>query len=96
MRVAKVGRTTGYTTGLVFDLSADVRVEYELGVLIFQDQLLIRGSTGMFSDSGDSGSVIVDRTTHRATALLFAGSASHTIANPLAEVLAQLGVSMVA
>lgn len=95
MRVEKVGRTTGYTTGLVFDLSADVRVEYELGVLIFQDQILIRGSTGMFSDSGDSGSVIVDRATRRATGLLSAGSASHTVASPLADVLAQLRVSMV-
>lgn len=80
---------------MVFDLSADVKIEYDLGVLTFQDQILIRGSNGMFSDRGDSGSVIVDRSTQRATALLFAGSASHTIANPLVEVLAQLGVSMV-
>ena len=95
MRVEKIGRTTGYTTGVVFDVSADVKIEYDLGILTFQEQILIRGSTGMFSDRGDSGSVIVDRTAHRATALLFAGSASHTIANPLVEVLAQLGVSMV-
>jgi hypothetical protein len=95
MRVEKVGRTTGYTTGVVFDVSADVKIEYDLGILTFQDQILVRGSTGMFSDRGDSGSVIVDRTTERATALLFAGSASHTIANPLGEVLAQLAVSMV-
>ena len=95
MRVEKVGRTTGYTTGVVFDLSADVKIEYELGILTYLDQILIRGSSGMFSDRGDSGSVIVDRAKRRATALLFAGSASHTIANPLEEVLAQLGVSMV-
>jgi hypothetical protein len=95
MRVHKVGRTTGYTTGVVFDVSADVKVEYDLGILTFQDQILIRGTDGMFSDRGDSGSVIVDRTTRRATALLFAGSPSHTVANPLAEVLAQLEVSMV-
>jgi hypothetical protein len=95
MRVHKVGRTTGYTTGVVFDVSADVKVEYDLGILTFQDQILIRGTSGMFSDRGDSGSVIVDRTTRRATALLFAGSPSHTVANPLAEVLAQLEVSMV-
>jgi hypothetical protein len=95
MRVEKVGRTTGYTTGVVFDVSADVKIEYDLGMLTFQDQILVRGTTGMFSDRGDSGSVIVDRGTKRATALLFAGSASHTIANPLMDVLAQLGVSMV-
>lgn len=90
MRVEKVGRTTGYTTGTVFDVSADVNVEYNLGMLTFQDQILVRGNGGRFSDHGDSGSVIVDRTTKRATGLLFAGSASHTIANPLVDVLAQL------
>ena len=95
MRVEKVGRTTGYTTGTVFDVSADVKIEYDLGMLTFQDQILVRGSTGPFSDQGDSGSVIVDRATKRATALLFAGSASHTIANPLEEVLAQLALRMV-
>jgi hypothetical protein len=95
MRVEKVGRTTGYTTGIVFDVSADIKIEYDLGMLTFQDQILVRGNAGPFSDHGDSGSVIVDRATKRATALLFAGSASHTIANPLEEVLAQLAVRMV-
>jgi len=95
MRVEKVGRTTGYTTGIVFDVSADIKIEYDLGMLTFQDQILVRGSAGPFSDHGDSGSVIVDRTTKRATALLLAGSASHTVANPLEEVLAQLAVRMV-
>jgi hypothetical protein len=72
-----------------------VKIEYDLGIRTFHDQILIRGTTGMFSDRGDSGSVIIGRTARRATALLFAGSASHTIANPLVEVLAQLGVRMV-
>ena len=64
-------------------------------MLTFQDQILVRGGAGPFSAYGDSGSVIVDRATKRATALLFAGSASHTIANPLEEVLAQLALRMV-
>ena len=95
MRVHKHGRTTGYTTGRVFDASADVTVRYEMGVLAFEDQVLIQGDRGMFSDSGDSGSVIVDRATKRAAALLFAGSRSYTIANRLSEVLSRLGVAMV-
>ena len=57
--------------------------------------MLIRGNAGIFSAPGDSGSVIVDRATRRATALLFAGSSTYTVANPLPDVLAQLGVSMV-
>jgi hypothetical protein len=95
MRVHKVGRTTGYTRGAVIDVSADVAVTYDLGNVTFQGQVLVQGDQGMFSDRGDSGSVIVDRDTQRPTALLFAGSSTHTIANHLADVLAQLGVSMV-
>jgi hypothetical protein len=87
MRVHKHGRTTGYTTGRVFDVNADVVVEYEMGLISFEDQVLIEGDRGAFSDTGDSGSVIVDRKTRRAAALLFAGSSTYTIANHLGKVL---------
>jgi hypothetical protein len=97
MKVHKSGRTTGYRTGVIFDVSADVKVGYEGGTATFQDQILIKGDTAaVFSDSGDSGSLIVDRATRRATALLFAGSASHTIGNHLSDVLAALDVDLVA
>jgi hypothetical protein len=92
MNVEKTGRTTGYTRGSILDVSADVTVGYDIGHLMFQDQFLVVGTTKPFSDAGDSGSMIVDRATKRATGLLFAGSQSHTIANHMSEVLAQLGV----
>lgn len=95
MRVHKHGRTTGYTRGRVIDVAADVNVTYDFGVVRFVDQMVIVGDAGSFSASGDSGSLIVDRASRRATGLLFAGSASHTIANPIAEVLAALGVTLV-
>jgi hypothetical protein len=96
MRVMKVGRTTGYRIGTVVDVSADVNVEYDIGVVSFTDQMLIEGTpTRPFSASGDSGSLIVDRDTKRATGLLFAGSATHTIANHISDVLSQLGVTLV-
>lgn len=96
MRVHKTGRTTGYTTGTIFDVSADVSVSYDSGMLIFEDQILIRGDArGLFSDAGDSGSVIVERSTRRAVALLFAGSETHTVANHLSGVLARLAVNLV-
>lgn len=96
MRVHKVGRTTGYTTGEVFDVSADISVRYDLGLLRFNDQILIRGDAGVpFSAGGDSGSLIVDRKTGRPTGLLFAGSDKFTIANHVADVLAQLAVAVV-
>jgi hypothetical protein len=95
MHVEKTGRTTGFTTGSVMDVSADITVGYDVGNVTFQDQILIVGDRKPFSGPGDSGSVIVDRATRRATALLFAGSDTHTIANHLSDVLARLGVSLV-
>ena len=41
------------------------------------------------------GSLIVDMKTKRPTALLFAGSGSHTVANHLDPVLTSLGVAIV-
>jgi hypothetical protein len=96
MKVHKVGRTTGYTTGVIQDVSADVTVGYDIGAVTFQDQILIVGDGGeSFSDSGDSGSMIVARATRRPTGLLFAGSASHTIANHMQDVLDALAVDIV-
>jgi hypothetical protein len=96
MKVHKHGRTTGYTQGHIYDVSADVSIDYDMGTLIFQDQILIRGDGGSFSNAGDSGSMIVDRATQRPVALLFAGSSTHTIANVMSEVLTRLGVRVVA
>ncbi len=95
MRVHKHGRTTGYTTGHVVDVAADVNVGYDFGTARFVDQIIVVGDAGAsFSNAGDSGSLIVDRGTSRATGLLFAGSASHTIANHIQDVLAALKVSL--
>lgn len=101
MLVMKTGRTTGHTRGTVFDTAADVTVPFNDANgdefdAVFQDQILIVGTPnpGGFSASGDSGSLIVDRTTRRATGLLFAGSSTHTIANHLGDVLAALGVAL--
>jgi len=95
MKVHKSGRTTGYTTGSVFDVSATVKVQYDLGTLTFDDQILIRGDRGAFSAAGDSGSLIVDRGTGRATGLLFGGGPQYTIANHFSDVLTALGATLV-
>ena len=95
MKVHKHGRTTGYTRGQVVDIAADVNVGYDFGTARFIDQIIVIGDSGPFSDSGDSGSLIVDRKTKKATGLLFAGSSSHTIANHIENVLSQLGVTLV-
>lgn len=101
MLVMKTGRTTGHTRGKVIDTSADVNVGFNDKngndiVGTFADQIIIVGtpSPGGFSTNGDSGSLIIDRSTKRATGLLFAGSNTHTVANHIADVLAALGVTL--
>jgi hypothetical protein len=96
MKVLKTGRTTGPTAGTITDIHATVKVQYSLGVCTFDEQVLVVGTGGPFSAAGDSGSVIVQATPRDATALLFAGSTTHTIANRMDAVLTALGVSLVA
>ena len=72
MRVEKVGRGTSYTTGTVFDVSATITLDYELGDLQFVDQILIRGASGVFSADGDSGALVVGVDSGQAIGLLIA------------------------
>jgi len=95
MNVEKVGRTSGFTQGSVFDVTATVKVNYTMGTVIFDDQVLVNSSAGSFSAAGDSGSLIVDSASQQGTALLFAGSATMTIGNKLQNVLNALGISLV-
>lgn len=92
--VQKVGRTTGQTAGAVSGTNATVNVRYSGGTGTFTNQILV--TPGTFSAGGDSGSLIVrDGTNPRPVGLLFAGSSSYTIANPIDAVKAALGVSIV-
>ena len=96
MEVHKFGRTTSYRVGRVTSIATDVKVSYETGSYMFNDQILIEGQGGtMFSDGGDSGSLILTRGTNVAVGLLFAGSATHTLANHIDDVLNAAGVTMV-
>lgn len=95
MNVHKFGRTTGYTVGRVASLDTDVTVGYETGDYTFSSQIIVVGSHGQsFSDAGDSGSLILQRGTNKAVALLFAGSKTHTIANHIGDVLTALKVKL--
>lgn len=100
--VHKVGRTTGVRHGKVTAVELDaVSVQYDIGVVSFDDQVEIEGSgSESFSDSGDSGSLIVDDDM-KGAALLFAGG-DHggsngkglTYANPIGAVLSALRVKL--
>ncbi|HSW27787.1 MAG TPA: hypothetical protein VLJ62_33845, partial [Burkholderiaceae bacterium] len=94
--------TTGVRHGRVTAFELDgVPVEYDIGIVTFDDQIEIEGAgKRSFSDSGDSGSLIVDSQL-QAAALLFAGG-DHggsngkglTYANPIAAVLKALKVKL--
>lgn len=82
-RVQKTGRTTGYTTGNIAAVSYDGWVGYDSGDAYFEDQILI--TPGSFSAPGDSGSCILDMD-ENIIGLLYAGGATHTIANFIEDV----------
>jgi hypothetical protein len=97
MIVHKFGRTSDYTVGRISDIDADFKVQYQTGTYLLKSQLLIKAlSNGVaFSDAGDSGSLIVERATGKAVALLCAGSPAVTLANRFTRVLSALDVSLV-
>lgn len=97
--VQKYGRTTGWTHGTVSELNVTVDVCYaQRGLKCtklarFVNQIGI--TPGTFSDGGDSGSLIVtDNANKNPVALLFAGSSTRTLANPINAVLQRFGVTI--
>jgi len=96
MAVKKSGRTTGLTNGNITAVNATLDVSYGSGKTArFTNQIVV-GSVN-FIAAGDSGSLMVEDvvTNPRAVGLLFAGSSTAAIANPIDDVLNAFGVSMV-
>jgi hypothetical protein len=102
--VKKSGRTTGLTRSSVSGLNATISVAYDNecagGVAFtktFTGQIVIANRGSKFLNSGDSGSLMVEDvgTNPRAVGLLFAGSSTSAIANPIGQVLSFLGATMV-
>ncbi len=99
--VKKSGRTTGLTAGVVtaVAVTADIAYSKKCGqgrqVARFVDQILIE--PGGFSAGGDSGALIVEDASggNRPVGLLFAGSDTVTLANPIGRVLECLGVAFI-
>jgi hypothetical protein len=93
LAVAKSGRTTGYTTGSIQSVNTSVSVGYQKGcgtgkqfTVSYTNQVVI--TPGTFSAGGDSGSLIVSNDgSPNPVALLYAGSTSQTIGNPIQAVV---------
>ncbi len=90
MVVQKSGRTTGYTTGIITQIDATVRIDYYGPSALFEGQLI----ASPMSQPGDSGSAVLDPE-RRVVGLLFAGSDAATLINPITDVLTALRVEVV-
>ena len=102
--VKKSGRTTGLTRSKISGLNANVSVAYEnecaggsAFTKSYTGQIVIANRGSKFLAGGDSGSLMVQdvATNARAIGLLFAGSSTSAIANPIGQVLSFLGATMV-
>jgi hypothetical protein len=90
--VAKSGRSTGLTCSTVSSVNTTAKVDYQPScnqgttfTVTFRNQIVISG--GSFSASGDSGALVVDSDTAVPIGLLYAGSSTDTVANPINDVL---------
>ncbi len=98
--VAKSGRTTGLTCASITSVNTSVNVQYETQcgggstfIVSYTGQVVVGGHG--FSAGGDSGSLIVTSDTAQPIALLFAGSSTSTIGNPIQDVTKAMGVTFV-
>jgi hypothetical protein len=94
--LAKSGRTTGLTCAIVETLDATANVAYETGCatttsfsVTYTDEIVVGNMSNeqSFIGDGDSGSLAVDEATAQPVALMFAGSDTSAIGNPVADVL---------
>jgi hypothetical protein len=102
--VKKSGRTTGLTRSSVSALNGTVSVAYEnecaggaAFTKTFTGQIIVANKRSRFLAGGDSGSMMVEdvSTNPRAVGLLFAGSSTLAVANPIGQVLSFFGATMV-
>ena len=98
--VKKAGRTTGLTRSKISGLNATISVAYEnecaggaAFTKTFTGQIVIANRGSGFLAGGDSGSLMVEdlTTSPKAVGLLYAGSSSLALANPINDVLTYIG-----
>ena len=93
MKVEKVGRTTGLTTGYIAAINVTIKVQYTNFVATFVDQIEVKGN---FIKAGDSGSMMVtDDTHHYPVGLNFAGGGGGSFANRMDHIAQDFGLTMV-
>ncbi len=90
MAIKKMGRTTGFTEGVIQQVDVTVNVQYGAGQIAqFTDQLM----AGAMSAGGDSGSAVLNDQDN-IVGLLFAGSEQTTIINRIENVFSALDITL--
>ena len=93
MVVEKFGAGTGHTVGTVTDIDADFQIDkYLTGTVFLENQIQISDGREPFCAPGDSGALVVDTESKRATGLLAVNMGGFALANHLSAVLGQSGV----
>lgn len=103
--VVKSGRTTGLTCSHIGAIDLTVKVNYykdcaetqPYSTKVFHHQIAIEGAH--FTDSGDSGALVLDARNAKAIGLYFAGGTNGdgealSLVNPIRDVLHELGVAL--
>jgi hypothetical protein len=96
--VKKSGRTTGLSRSRISAVNATVNVGYTFNcggaqfTTMYTGQIIVSNKGSNFIAAGDSGSLMVEdvATNPRAVGLLYAGSSSIAVANPISDVLTYL------
>jgi hypothetical protein len=92
MVVMKRGRTTGDTEGVVEDVNFRVVINYPgVGDVGFLEQVLCT----RYTKPGDSGSIVVDKSSRAVVGLHFAGANGGSVFNPIGDVMKSLGFRFV-
>jgi hypothetical protein len=102
MKVYKIGVTTGMTFGIISSIDTAIKVEEDSGrILDYQDQIMISGTKNdfstpdIFSQPGDSGSVILEYGTNMLIGLHFCGSGTtYGCSNKIDPLFSQLRISL--
>ena len=99
LSVAKSGRTTGLRCSTVGAVGISTRVQYQTGcgtgtmfTVTYQNQISVSGGT--FGAQGDSGSLIVSQSSADPVALLYGGSDTDSVGNPVQDVLTAMADSL--
>ena len=102
LNVAKSGRTTGLTCSTVSSILTTVTVDYDSSCggpvafsSTFQNQIVISNTGDSFAAPGDSGALVVTRDQARPVGLLFAGTSTTAVANPIRDVISAFTIQSV-